>query len=97
MKREEMVKLVRSELEHIPKGLKGSTQNRLRIYYNAWRRRDLLTGKPKEQTLEAAIKMLKEKHPDFDPKFDEVFFKMPEIPEVPKRGLLQRLASWIKG
>lgn len=48
-------------------------------------------GKPKEQTLEAAIKMLKEEHPDFDPKFDEDFFKMP------KRGLLQRLASWIKG
>ena len=91
MKREEMTKIVKSELEHIPKGPRGSTQNRLRIYYNAWRRRDLLKGKSKEQTLEEAIKMLKEEYPDFNPRFDRDFFK------IPKRGLLQILASWIRG
>ena len=91
MKREEMTKIVKSELKHIPKGPKGSTQNRLRIYYNAWRRRNLLRGKSKEQTLEEAIKMLKEDHPDFNPKFNKDFF------EIPKRGLLQRLMDWIKG
>ena len=91
MKREEMTKIVKSELKHIPKGSKGSVQNRLRIYYNAWRRRDLLSGKSKEQTLEEAIKKLKEDYPDFEPKFDRDFFKIPE------RGLLQRLMGWIKG
>ena len=90
MKREEMTRIVKSELEHIPKGSKGSVQNRLRVYYNAWRRRDLLRGKAKEETLEEAIKMLKEGYPDFNPKFDRDFF------EMPKRGLLQRLASWYK-
>ena len=91
MKREEMTKIVKSELEHIPKGSRGSTQNKLRIYYNAWRRRDLLRGKSKEQTLEEAIKMLREDYPDFNPRFDRDFFKIPE------RGLLQRLVGWIKG
>jgi len=90
MKREEMVRIVKLELEHIPKGSKGSAQNRLRIYYNAWRRRDLLRGKPREETLEETIKMLRRDHPDFDPKFDEDFFKIPE------KGLLQRLVGWIK-
>ena len=91
MKREEMTRIVKSELEHIPKGSKGSTQNRLRIYYNAWRRRDLLRGKSKEQTLEEAIKMLREDYPDFNPRFDRDFFRIPE------RDLLQRLMGWIKG
>ena len=91
MKREEMTRIVKSELEHIPKGSKGSVQNRLRIYYNAWRRRDLLRGKSKEETLEEAIKMLREDYPDFNPRFDRDFFKIPE------RGLLQRLMGWIKG
>ena len=91
MKREEMTRIVKSELEHIPKGSKGSVQNRLRIYYNAWRRRDLLTGKSKEQTLEEAIKKVKGDYPDFEPEFDRDFFKMPE------RGLLQRLVGWVKG
>ena len=91
MKREEMTRIVKSELEHIPKGPKGSTQNRLRIYYNAWRRRDLLRGKSKEETLEEAIKMLREDYPGFNPRFDRGFFRIPE------RGLLQRLMGWIKG
>lgn len=91
MKREEMTRIVKSELEHIPKGPRGSAQNRLRIYYNAWRRRDLLRGRSKEETLKDVIEMLKRSYPDFDPKFDRNFFKMP------RGGLLQRLASWIKG
>jgi hypothetical protein len=90
MKREEMARIVKSELEHIPKGSKGSTQNRLRLYYNAWRRRDLLRRKSKEETLEEAIKMLKKNYPNFNPKFDRNFFKMP------KRSPLQRLTGWIK-
>ncbi|KPV65388.1 MAG: hypothetical protein AOA65_0179 [Candidatus Bathyarchaeota archaeon BA1] len=90
MKREEMVRIVKSELEHIPKGSKGSTQNRLRIYYNAWRRKDLLSGKSKEETLEKVVNKLKKDHPDFNPQFDEDFFK------IPKRGPLQRLVGWIR-
>ena len=91
MKRGEMTRIVKSELDHIPKGPRGSTQNKLRIFYNAWRRRDLLRGKSKEETLEDVIRKIKEDYPSFDPRFDRDFFRMPE------RGLLQRFLGWIKG
>jgi len=91
MKRGEMTRIVKSELDHIPKGPRGSTQNKLRIYYNAWRRRDLLRGKSKEETLEDVIRKFKEDYPSFDPRFDRDFFRMPE------KGILQRLVGWIKG
>ena len=92
MKREELTRIVKSELEHIPKGNRGSPQNRLRQRYNARRRYDLTkTDRTKEETLQYCIQMLREDHPDFVPKYNEDFFK------TPKKGLLQRLLSWMKG
>lgn len=86
MKREELTKIVKSELEHIPRGDKGSPQSALRRHYNARRRYDLTkTEKTKEDTLQDCIQTLKKDHPAFIPKYDEDFFKMP------KKGLLQRL------
>jgi len=80
---------VKSELEHIPKGDKGSPQSALRRLYNARRRYDLTkTEKTKEDTLQHCIQALKKDHPDFVPKYDEEFFK---TPKMPKKGLLQRL------
>jgi len=37
------------------------------------------------------VKALKEDYPDFNPRFDKDFFKMP------KKGPFQRLLGWIKG
>ena len=91
MKREELTRIVKSELEHIPKGDRGSPQNRLRQRYNTRRRYDLTkTDKTKEETLQYCIQALKKDHPDFVPKYDEGFFKMP------KKGFLQRLLGWKK-
>jgi len=95
LKREELTKIVKSELEHIPKGDKGSPQSALRRLYNARRRYDLTkTEKMKEDTLQHCIQALKKDHPDFIPKYDEEFFKMPK---TPKKGLIQRLFSRTKG
>lgn len=89
--REEMNRIIKFELEYIPRGAKGSNQNKLRFYYNAYRRRGISEGKSREECLEDAIDKLKEDDADFDPVFDEDFFK------VRKKGLLQRLISRIKG
>lgn len=89
MKRAEMTNILKSELKHIPKGSRGSTQNKLRIYYNAWRRRDLPKGKSKEETLEEAVEMLKEDDPEFNPRFDREFFRT--------KGVFQRFVDWLKG
>lgn len=92
MKREELTGIVKSELKHIPKGDRGSPQNELRRLYNARRRHDLTkTEKVKEETLQYCIQAVKKDHPDFIPKYDEDFFK------IPKKSLLQRLLGWMKG
>ncbi|MFQ6081721.1 MAG: hypothetical protein ACE5OW_08645 [Candidatus Bathyarchaeia archaeon] len=90
MKREEMNKIIEFELGYIPKGSKGSVQNKLRFYYNAYRRRDMVRGKQREESLKEAINRLKEDYPDFNPVFDRDFFK------IPRRSLLQRLLDYIK-
>ncbi|MFP3985204.1 MAG: hypothetical protein ACLFU9_04470 [Candidatus Bathyarchaeia archaeon] len=78
MKKEEMDKIVKFELGYIPSSTKGSVQNQLRFYYSAYRRKGLVNGKQREEALKEAIERLKEKHPDFNPVFDENFFKMAE-------------------
>ena len=87
-----MTRIVKSELEHIPKGDRGSPQNQLRRIYNARRRFDLAkTENTKEETLQHCIQSVKRDHPDFVPKYDEDFFKIPE------KGLFLRLIDWIRG
>ena len=78
MKKEEMNRIIKFELEYIPKGAIGSTQNKLRYYYNIFRRKGIVKGMSREECLRNAIDRLKEDYPSFDPKFDEDFFKMHE-------------------
>jgi hypothetical protein len=93
-----MNKIIRFELEYIPKGSKGSNQNKLRFYYNAYRRRGMAKGKSREECLKDAINRLREDHPNFNPKFDKKFFTVPEnMPaQVHKKGFFQRLLDRIK-
>ena len=92
MKREEMTRIVKSELEYIPKGVRGAPQNELRRLYNARRRHDLVkTTRTKEETLQYCIQVVKRDHPEFVPEYDKDYFK------IPRKGLLQRLRDWIKG
>jgi len=78
MKKEEMDKLVGKELDHIPRGLRGSPQNSLRLYYSGMRktslRGDAVTKLTKEDVLLQAINELKKSNPDFKPLYDLEFF-----------------------
>lgn len=89
MKREEMDKIIRFELGYVPMGSKGSTQNKLRFYYNAYRRRGLAEGRSREESLKDAIDKVREGDPGFDPRFDRDFFR------IPKKGLFRRLLERI--
>jgi hypothetical protein len=62
-------------LGHIPKGVKGSTQNKLRFYYVAYRRRGLAKGFSRGQCLMEAIDKLRTEYPGFNPDFDKNFFQ----------------------
>ena len=90
MKREEMNRTIKFELEYIPKGSTGSIQNKLRYYYNIFRRKGIVKGLSREECLRDAIDRLREDYPSFDPKFDEDFFKMHE------KGFFRRLLDRIK-
>jgi hypothetical protein len=78
MKRQEMEKIIKSELEYIPNGSSGSTQNKLRFFYNGFRRKGMVKGMTREDSLIEAIHRVKEDYPSFDPEFDEEFFKTHE-------------------
>ena len=90
MKREEMNRTKKFELEYIPKASTGSIQNKLRYYYNIFRRKGIVKGLSREECLRDAIDRLREDYPSFDPKFDEDFFKMHE------KGFFRRLLDRIK-
>jgi len=90
MEREMVNKIIKFELSYVPKGSKGSTQNRLRFYYVAYRRKGLAKGLSREQCLKDAIEKLKKDHPRFDPAFDEDFFK------IPKKSFFQKLVSRVR-
>ena len=68
--------IVKRELEHIPKGEKGSLQNFLRFSYNALRRKHLTLRKTRDYTLKELIEKIKKAHPNFIPKYDENYFKI---------------------
>lgn len=67
MNRDELNRRVTEELKHIPKGLRGSTQNELRMLYNLIRRRHLSVNPalPTKDTLIKAIETLRKDKPDF--------------------------------
>jgi len=67
------------ELKHISKGDEGSPQKYLRLYYYMLRSHDILeTKRTKEETLKAAINLVKKDHPKFKPEFNREFFDIPE-------------------
>jgi len=78
MNKEEMDKLIGEELDHIPRGLRGSPQNLIRLYYSGMRktslRRDATTKTTKEDVLLQVINELKKNNPDFKPSYDPEFF-----------------------
>ena len=76
VKREEMNRIVQSELKHIPRGLRGSTQNILRLYYNSIRRHDLSINSKTtaKESLEKALEYLRKQYPDYLFRFETEFF-----------------------
>jgi len=75
----EMREIVKKELEHIPRGVKGSPQNELRAIY--WIVRMNSLGKrprfrTREECLQYAIKRIRKNYPNFVPIYDSSFFKM---------------------
>ena len=75
--RAEIETTVSAELEHIPRGARGSSQNMLRMLYNMLRRHSLATGIPqtKEEVLRAAVNAVREEDPEFTPEYDKDFFE----------------------
>ena len=76
MKREEMNRIVQSELKHIPRGLRGSTQNILRLYYNSLRRHDLSINSKTtaKESLEKILEYLRKDYPGYSFQYDIEFF-----------------------
>ena len=77
MKKEEMNKRIRDEIEHIPRADKGSPQNTFRMMYNIHRRRDLArqADAPASRTLIKAMVSVTREYPRFSPSFRSDFLK----------------------
>jgi len=68
----ERQKLIRKELERIPRGLKGSPQNDVRHIVNAQR----LFGRTFDESVAIAVAFLQGRYPKFTPKI------LPPSPQV---------------
>ena len=90
MKRTEINDLIKQELEYIPKGSKGSIQNKLRFQYTAYRRKGIINGKTRQECLKETIEQLKANNPGFQPEFDQNFFNH-TTQQAPKPGFFKRL------
>lgn len=76
MNKQEMDSMT-EDLKHMPRGLKGSNQNMLRLLYSDIRKHDIATSaKIKEVTLKNAIAELKKQDPSFTPSYDRNYFKI---------------------
>lgn len=77
MKRAELQTKVDQELDHIPRWIRGSKQNELRLTYNIQRRHYL--AKYPEKTaydcLMDCIAIVKQSDPSFIAQYDSEFFK----------------------
>jgi hypothetical protein len=68
---------IEEDLKHIPRGIKGSPQNMLRLYYQDVRKHDITkTAKTKEDTLRELLVRMKKEYPDFQPEYDHDYFKL---------------------
>jgi hypothetical protein len=90
LKRAEINEIIKQELEYIPKGSKGSIQNRLRFHYSAFRRKGISKGKSRQECLKETIDLLKTNNPGFQPEFDKSFFDI-KTQQAPRPGFLRRL------
>jgi len=91
MKRAEINEIIKQELEYIPKGSKGSIQNRLRFQYSAFRRKGITKGKSRQECLKETIDQLKTNNPGFQPEFDKGFFNTTITQESRRPGFFRRL------
>jgi hypothetical protein len=71
-----MNRIVKRELNHIPRGEKRSLQNFLRFSYNALRRKHLTLRKTRDETLRELVEKIKKAYPDFVPLYDKNYFKI---------------------
>ena len=91
MKRAEINELIKQELEYIPKGSKGSVQNKLRFQYSASRRKGITTGKSRQECLKETIDQLRTNNPEFQPEFDKSFFTAAIKQQNTRPGFFRRL------
>jgi hypothetical protein len=76
MRNADLVRRIRNELEHIPRGERCSPQNLLRMLYNFYRRRQLSrnpSGQARWSLFRALVSTQRE-YPYFQPSVDEWFF-----------------------
>lgn len=75
MNQEEMTRIVKEELRHIPSG-DGVMHGWLQTYYNRRRRHDLTKGRKKEETLSWCIDEIRKESPEWLAEYDITFFKI---------------------
>lgn len=76
MNAREMNRLVKDELEHIPREYGNLPQNLLRAVYNSSRRYGLKLGETKEKALVRSIDGLKKDYPAWQPSYDREYFRL---------------------
>ena len=76
MRAREMNRLVKDELEHIPREYGNLPQNMLRAVYNVTRRYGLKLGEKKEKALARSIEALKKDYPGWRPSYDREYFRL---------------------
>jgi hypothetical protein len=76
MNAKEMNRLLKDELEHIPREYGNLPQNLLRATYNSSRRYGLKLGETKEKALARSIEGLKKDYPSWKPSYDKAYFTL---------------------
>lgn len=76
MERDLMTKIIKEELERIPKDSAGSAQNELRMVYKMRRQHDLSRDpeSPRTETFRKAVEHVRKNHPQFAPQCDREYF-----------------------
>jgi DNA-directed RNA polymerase subunit F len=72
MNKQEMTDTVIADLIHIATG--PDEQTELRMIYNSRRRKDLVIGKSRKETIEYCIEVIKKINPNWQPEFDKTYF-----------------------
>ena len=70
-----MTKEVNEGLKHIAKGKGFDAQQRLRMYYNALRRKDIKLGRNKLVTITRCVEAVRKDYPSAKPSYDLNYFR----------------------